>query len=461
MNLNKYIDIIQNEGVTTEIVQSMISDHKDEHDRMKKLYSRYKSETEGVPILERTPFKFNISEKEQIQRIDDKVNNRLANSFDAEVVDTKVGYMFGHPITYEFDDQRDPGTVSPTKELIDTFNLRNHVEDEDSELGKMAAICGQGARLVYIDIDGQERLKNLNPWQVILLGDNISEPVYSLWYYKDYKGNLAAEFYDETYIYFFRSNDKGELSFEKQQVHTFDFCPLFGLANNKELMGDAERVLTLIDAYNRTLSDASNEIEQYRLAYLVLKGMGADEETLEKLKKTGILELMDENEDVKYLTKDINDSLIEHHLDRLEENILRFAKSVNFGDEQFAGNISGVAMKFKIMALENKCITLERKMTATLRYQFKVLFSAWAKKNLVKQDDYLKIWFGFKRNLPVNILEEAQATAALKGFVSEETRLSLLSFVDDVQFEMKRMQEERDSEETVDLDEVDEDDKPQ
>lgn len=74
----------------------------------------------------------------------------------------------------------------------------------------------------------------------------------------------------------------------------FDGCPLFGLANNKELKGDAEKVLSLIDAYDRTLSDASNEIEQYRLAYLILKGLGADEDTLQQLKKTGILELYDE-----------------------------------------------------------------------------------------------------------------------------------------------------------------------
>ncbi len=157
-------------------------------------------------------------------------------------------------------------------------------------------------------------------------------------------------------------------------MHLFDGCPLFGLANNKELKGDAEKVLSLIDAYDRTLSDASNEIEQYRLAYLILKGLGADEETLDQLKKTGILELYDEKDDVSYLTKDINDAIIENHLDRLEENILRFAKSVNFSDESFGGNVSGVAMKYKLMSLENKCITMERKMTAALRYQYKLIF---------------------------------------------------------------------------------------
>ncbi|WP_167397464.1 hypothetical protein [Lysinibacillus mangiferihumi] len=31
-----------------------------------------------------------------MQRVDDKVNNTLNNPLDAEIVDTKVGYMFGN-----------------------------------------------------------------------------------------------------------------------------------------------------------------------------------------------------------------------------------------------------------------------------------------------------------------------------------------------------------------------------
>lgn len=175
-----------------------------------------------------------------------------------------------------------------------------------------------------------------------------------------------------------------------------------------------------------------------------MKGLGADDETLEKLKETGVLQLLEENDEVSYLTKDINDAIIENHLNRLEKDILRFAKSVNFTDESFAGNVSGVAMKFKLMALENKSITMERKMTAALRYQFKILFSAWGTKGKASEDDYLKVWFGFTRNLPVNLLEESQIAGGLKGLVSEETRLSLLSFVDDVQYEIDKMKEEQD-----------------
>lgn len=452
--MREFINAIKTNGITADIVSQMIEAHKPDHERMIHLYDRYKTEITGVPILQRQPIDYEDFETGAIKRIDNKVNNLLNNSFDSEIVDTKIGYMFGHPISYDVDN------MDSLKTLIDEFNLRNNIDDKDSEWGKKAAICGYGARLAYVDTEGKERVININPWETIILSDSdITEPLYGLRYYSVSEGSGAtkknifkAEFYDDSYIYFFSADDEANYQLVDQRAHLFDYCPLFGLPNNEELKGDAEKVLSLIDAYDRTLSDASNEIEQYRLAYLILKGVGADEETLEKLKKTGIFELLDENEDVKYLTKDINDGMIENHLNRLEDNILRFAKSVNFSDEKFAGNVSGVAMKFKMLALENKCITMERKMTAALRYQFKVLCSAWGKKKSIGKDDYLKVFFTFKRNLPANILEEAQTTSALKGFVSEKTRLSLLSFVDDVEYEIDEM--EKDKEDIVNLDTV-------
>ncbi|PAD10185.1 phage portal protein [Shouchella clausii] len=438
----KYVKEIQEQGITAELIAQIIDDNKEDSERMLKLYQRYKACENAVPILERQAVTFDQFDTKSIKRLDDKVNNRLNNPFDVDIVDTKVGYMFGPPIVYDYDDQAQGS--DKVKEQIDIFNLRNHVEDADAELGKMATICGKAARLAYIGPDGNERIKNIDPWQVIFIGDDIQEPVYSLRYYKDAQGALQVEFYDNENMALFTEDANG-LKQVQETKHMFDFNPLYGVANNKEMLGDAERVQQLIDAYDRTLSDASNEIEQYRLAYLVLRGVGLDEETIAQLKKHGVWELFDKESDVSYLTKDINDSLIEHHLDRLERNIIKLAKSVDFSDETFGTSLSGVAMKFKLMALENKCIMMERKFTAMLRYQFKVIFSAWRKRKLVQvsKDDYLKVWFAFSRNLPVNLLEEANTQQALKGIVSEKTRLSLFSAIDDPDFEIEELSREQ------------------
>lgn len=444
--MKDYISLIRNKGINGTIIDEMIQQHKVEHDKMLQQYNRYK--TDDVPILHRRTMEARDFETDRIQRVDNLVNNTLNNSFDSEIVDTKVGYMFGIPVAYDVD--KDIEGAETLLEQVETFNLRSSVDDKDSEWGKKAAICGYGARLCYIDTDGNERVMNVNPWEVFILSEvgDIAEPTMALRYYKRSTENGeqdVAVFYDGTKEYrFVADNGTNGYVLQDEKLHLFQYCPLFGLANNEELKGDAEKVYNLIDAYDRTLSDASNEIEQYRLAYLILRGVGMDEETVEQLNKTGAFELFGENDDVKYLTKDINDALIEHHLDRLEENILRLAKSVNFGDGTFGTSVTGVALKYKLMSLESKCMTMERKMVAALRYQFKVLCSSWGKRNRVAKDDYLKVFFTLKRNIPVDLLNEAQASQALSGLVSERTRLSALPIVDDAQYELDEMAKEVD-----------------
>lgn len=433
--------------VTSDIIKDLIADHAPKRQKMLDLYFRYK--TDDLPILNR--------EFED----PNKINRKLNNSFDSEIADTKVGYFIGYPISYQVDKEQQ-GSEKVSATLTD-FNLRNNIDDLDSEAVKMATICGYAARLLYIDRNGLERAMNVNPWEVILIYDrSINEPQFALRYYditvKDgdkEKTKTRVEWYDDQLVTYYLQDDSGEYVLDisepvNPQPHLFDLVPVIVFPNNEEQQGDAEKVLNLIDAYDRTLSDVNSEIEQFRLAYMAFYGYDPDEETLARAKQTGAFGLDEKGEGVgiEFITKDMNDTVIENHLNRLEGNIMRFGKSVNMTDESFAGNLSGVAIKYKLMALENKCITLERKMTSSLRQQFKVLATAWAKKGIPV--DYTNIYFGFKRNLPVNLLDEADSTGKLKGNVSERTRLSQLSFVDDVDWEIEEMA--KDNEGLVDLD---------
>lgn len=442
-----------NGQVTSDIIKDLIDDHAPKRAKMLALYNRYK--TDDLPILNRE-----FEDK-------GKINRKLNNSFDSEIVDTKVGYFIGNPISYQVDETQQ-GFEKVTVTLSD-FTLRNNIDDLDSETVKKATICGYAARLLYIDRDGQERAMNVDPWEVILVYDrSINEPQFALRYYdvvikegKEEKTRTRVEWYDDQLVTYYLQDDKGEYVLDisepvNPQPHLFDLVPLIVFPNNEEQQGDAEKVLNLIDAYDRTLSDVNSEIEQFRLAYMAFYGYDPDEETLARAKQTGAFGLDEKGEGVgiEFITKQMNDTAIENHLNRLENNIMRFGKTVNMTDENFSQNLSGVAIRYKLMALETKCITMERKMTAALRQQFRVLATAWAKKGIPV--DYTNIYFQFKRNLPVNLLDEAQTTAQLRGHVSERTRLSQLSFVDDVEWEMEEMA--KDNQGLVDLEEGDGDD---
>lgn len=242
LQFKKQIDA---KGINEEIVQALIQSHKEDHDRMKQLYERYKADMDGPKIFKRGPAQFEgFGTNSAIRRLDDKVNNLLNNAFDVDLVDTKIGYMFGHPIAYDVDDKDEV-----IKEQLSEFLLRNNAEDDDAECGKMAAICGYSARLAYIDTEGKECIKNIDPWEAVFIGEDIHEPIYSLRYYSS-DNTIFAEFYDHVYIYYFSQAKGNDFELVDIQPHMFEYNPLFGIANNKELKADAEKVLALIDAYD-------------------------------------------------------------------------------------------------------------------------------------------------------------------------------------------------------------------
>lgn len=444
-----YIPHIRQYGINEKLLAQIIQEHKSVRADVQKLQERYDASSEGVPILKRERPLVGL-ESEKIRRLDQIINNKLNNSFDSDIVDSKIGYFLGNPINYVVDKGLKADALTKT---IDDFRIRENIPDKDTTLGKMTSICGYGARLVYWGTDNDKavlKVANIDPAECIFLyEETMSVPTYSIQYYSIQEVQAdgtkrevtIAEFHDELETYFFKDYGDGfELTDIKE--HFLHNPPLFGVENNDSLQSDAEKVLNLIDAYDRTLSDANSEIEATRLAILILKNIGMDEEDIEEINRIGVMEIFDDNAEAKYLTKEVNDTMIENHLNRLEQNIHKFAKSVDFSDEAFAGNISGIAIRFKTMALEHKSIIAEHKLRSALQYQFKLLCAGWAKLGICSPDDYLNIWFGFKRNLPANLLEEAQVTATLKGLVSERTRLSLLSFVDDVDAELEAMKQD-------------------
>lgn len=171
---------------------------------------------------------------------------------------------------------------------------------------------------------------------------------------------------------------------------------------------------------------------------MVILNAEFDEEALLKVRQTGAISLP-EGSDAKFITKDVAGTVIESTLSRTDKNILRFAKSANFTDHEFSTS-SGIALRYKLLPLMNKAIKTQRKFSVSLREQFRLLAGPWQTKGV--EFDYLDVWWQFKPNIPVDIQDEASATNKLKGFVSEKTRLSLLTFVDDVDHEIKEMEQD-------------------
>lgn len=443
MNSKEVVKMIESAGdqINNQIIWDLINDHKPVRARMLRDYFEYAGH---VPIKER---KF---ENES------KLNNKLANDFRGEIVDGITGYLFGQPVTWKVDEGAySESELARIQSVIKSFRKRNNIEDLDSTTGEMAAICGYGARLCWIDKEAQERVMNLNPWEVIFVEDaTLQEVVYALIYYTvtEKRGNASVErtvveWYDKRTVTYFVSDESGTFRQDAEGLfgvsgpHLFDRVPVVRFANNNLQMSDFEKVRDLIDAYDRLTSDVQNEIEEFRLAYLLIFGAEISQETIVKLRQTGALGLA-EGEDARFLTKQADATFIENHKRTLAENIYKFAKAVDMSDEKFSGQgQSGESRKWKLLGLEFRAKTKERKFKAGLDQMMRVICSAWQTRGVPL--NYEDLDFTFNRNLPVDMLYLGDVAGKLKGIVSDETLLGMLPFVSDVQRELELIEQER------------------
>ena len=113
----------------------------------------------------------------------------------------------------------------------------------------------------------------------------------------------------------------------------------------------------------------------------------------------------------------------------------------NISDENF-GTSSGIALKYKLLAMSNLAKTKERKFASGMNRRYMLIFSNPVSN--MKKDDWVKLKYQFTMNFPANLLEESQIDGNLAGITSQETQLKVLSVVDNVKEEMDRIAEEQD-----------------
>lgn len=370
-----------------------------------------------------------------------KPNNKIANPYASYITDTLTGYFMGEPISYSALDEK----------ILEELNLifeYNDEADENVELARACSIYGKAFELLYVDEDGAVRFKRLDTKECIPIFDDTIENdlLYLIRFYpeKDWEQdkNFAwIEIIDKTATRRYRANENyGDMVLVEEIPHYFGMCPIVIFKNNEEETGDFEKVISLIDAYDKMESDSLNDFEYFCDAYLALIGFTADADDVKKMKENRVL-LLDKDTDAKWLTKDEHDSTIENMKIRIDKDIHKFSKCPNLSDEDFAANASGVAIKYKMVGTENLVSVKERKFKKGLQRRLELISILQDKK--YSTFDWRAIDIIFTRNLPTNDTEIANMVNTLSSIVSTETLLAQLPFVENVQDEMERIDKEK------------------
>ena len=125
----------------------------------------------------------------------------------------------------------------------------------------------------------------------------------------------------------------------------------------------------------------------------------------------------------------------------IKEDIYNFSHVPNFMDENFAGNTSGVAMEYKLLGLEMITKVKERHYKRGLRKRIRLYCNFLNMKAILLEAG--SIMASFSRALPKNLQELAQIVANLANSVSAKTLLKLLPFVEDPDYEIEQVTEQK------------------
>ena len=278
-------------------------------------------------------------------------NNRIVNKFCQYIADMSTGFFLGRPVAYT--------TKAENQEKLDGLLEIFRYNDESAhnlELAEEASITGESYEILYTDSDAAIRFKSIPSEEMILVCEATLEEeiIYAIRRYRVYDFNGATyteyvEIYDKANIRYYDYSGS-RLTLTGTRPHYFDDVPIIDFPNNKQRRGDFENVLSLVDAYNMTQSLSLDDLMDFTDAFLVLKGMGdTDSEDIKKLRHDKVILLDDSNGGADWLIKNLNDSYIENLKNRLQTDIHKFSNIPDMSDSNFAGNATGVAIKYKLI----------------------------------------------------------------------------------------------------------------
>lgn len=365
--------------------------------------------------------------------------NRTIINYCKNIADSYCGYLAS------------PGYISYRSEqdiedIMDILKY-NDYQAEDSDFLLNALVYGKAAELMYVDLEGKVRFRQINPTQCFAIFDDslTGDLLYFVRFYE-------ASDWDDTNIYnvdvysdydikhYTMSGENGNLVFVSEEPHYFSQCPanVFALPDEKSIF---DCILSLQDAANEVLSSEIDDYTAFCDAYLALTGMDADSEDIVSMKENRVL-ILPEGASATWLTKNASDAQVENILKRIHDSIYRIAACPDFSSETFVGGVSsGIAIRYRLTGMETRAAKICAEMKKALQRRIEIITGIASLK--LGEEVFTDIDIEFKRNIPEDLSSTINLINTLKGTVSDATLLSQLPFISDVNGELEAVQAQK------------------
>ncbi|MCG2138265.1 phage portal protein [Staphylococcus epidermidis] len=402
---------------------------------------------------------YNVMRSNNRRREKHLADNRVAHDFASYIADFINGYCFGHAIQVQSEKEM-------TQNAINSLHDLNDIDSHNRSIGLDLSIFGRAYEYIIRNQDDEVRIYKSNAKDTFVIYDTTVQQnsIAAVRYWKvseDEDTDLYhIDFITDQATYFFVGSKSTDLKISERkppELHSFGKVTITEFSNNEKRRGDFEKVIPLIDLYDNAQSDTANYMSDLNDAMLLIKGnidLG-DENVVRLQKEANVFHLQppeytDDNDkvnegnvDAEYIYKQYDVNGVESYKDRISRNIHMFTNTPDMTDENFNGNQSGEAMKYKLFGLEQRTAIKEGLFRKGLRRRYKLIGEIMSVNRELDKDNIKDLVFTFTRNLPKSLTEEMQMYVNAGGEISQKTLMSLVSFIDNPQQEAERIKQEQ------------------
>lgn len=423
------------------------------------------------------------------QSQEDKANNRIAHGFHRRQVIEKQGYLLRQEptITHDDDIETKDEKGNPIKKISNVDAIKEVLGQDFNELLQdwVEGASNKGIEAIHPHINGNE-------FDAIVISSRELIPIYETskqkkllsvirYYHIDVntsgesKDRLKVEWWFGDRVDYYFENDLEILVFEESKDHFQEYeafgdvvkpgsvkgnnwgePPFIFLKNNSQAQSDLEPIKTMIDAYDRSQSVLSNNLEDIQEAMMHVSGCNEEPSKIRaNMRKFKVAVSEDSEGKITFHTIQIPTEARQFEMKNLEEDIFAFGMGINPKTDKFGGDPSGIALQWLYMPLDLKAYLLEVRLKSALS---KLMWFACKYIELTagKAPDPKGFKFTFTKTMISNETEKIDNFVKAKGSISDETALENMPWVEDVQEEIEKIKADEEAKPKIDLNFIDE-----
>lgn len=351
-------------------------------------------------------------------------------------VEERISYILANPINYvsKIGDDHSLNVID--------MNFSHWEKLHNQELVRQSQIFGESYEIMYLNEDSEFRCGVLNPLNCVVFesGDIEKKVTMAIHQYQDSKDNEFIDVYDKNKITTYRVDGD---NFEKieEREHIFKGVPVTVMKGSARSHSLIEDIKSIVDNLEIIASDGINELGDHRSANLKLINTKIEKEDADKMKESGLIEVIGDKADVQWLIKDLPSDFVKMMLEILEEKLFQVVNSVNTS-EALQSNLSGAAIRGRLISIEFIASAIESQLEYTIKQRLKHFFH-FHYLNTGERLEYRTIKIKTTKNIPYDLSQISDSADKLKNIVAQETLLGLLPFVENPSLEKAKFDAEQ------------------